>query len=192
MNTRRHPIGRNEKIVFLDPMIQYSHLHTLSEDNLFVYTSIRDCFHELATNRLTGYTLFLSLTIFEVHSYELSRLSNVSLGIFHKDNDQLYHQISKPKYRILFIFPEERLLEHLRYVVILNYASQAAKYRRKGLEDEADECVLAASQHCFKLADSLKQQANVQNGSEPTESIPLDNENAEDLVLRPFTTTLQN
>jgi hypothetical protein len=81
-------VNRSEKFVLLDPIEQHSHLHTLLEDNLLVYTSIYDCCNELTSNQLNDYTLFLSLVTFQVHLFELNWLSNVSFAIFNEDNDQ--------------------------------------------------------------------------------------------------------
>ncbi len=178
---------RSEKIVLLDPMIQHSQLQTLFDGNLFVYTSIFDCFHELSSNRLKDYTLFLPFATFEVHSFELSRLSNVSLCIFYEDNDQPHPQISRTRYHIRFLFPKPRLLEHLRHVIILNHTKKAYMYRLQGLEREADENFLAASQQCRLFADDLEQQSSTINGSEPQDSVPYDGENRDDRYLPSFT-----
>jgi len=162
-------INRSEKVVFLDPMLEYSHLRILLDDNLFVYTSVYDCFREFDSNHRIDYTLFLSFSIFEVHSYELGQLSNVSLGIFHEDNDQLHLQISKSKYHVRFIFPEARLLEHLRHAIMLNYASEGYRYRREGLTRESDECFHAASKQCLMLTNELEQQSSTLFGREAEE-----------------------
>jgi hypothetical protein len=180
-------IHRIEKIVLLDPTIQHLRLQTLSEGSLLIYTSIDDCFDELASNRLNDYTLFLSLATFEVRSLELSRLSNVSLGIFYEDNDQSHPQISKRKYHIRFIFPRASLLDYLRHTIILNYTKQGHMYRLQGLEREADECFLAAREHCCNLADDLEQQSSAIRGREPEESPPNVIETMDDLVLQSST-----
>jgi hypothetical protein len=173
-----------EKLVLLDSMKQYSHLSTFFQDNLLVYSSIYDCFHDLASNHLQDYILFLSLTTFEVHSFELGRLSNVSLCIFYEDNDHTHPHISKTKYRIRFIFPKACLLEYLRHAVILNYAKQAHIYRVEGLEREADENYLAASRECHRLADELEQQSSTTGGREPEEVLSHDSEDMNDRYLR--------
>jgi len=182
--------NRSEKIVLLDPIQQHSYLRVVFENNLLVYRSIYDCFHELTSNRHNDYTVFLSRSTFEVHSLELSRLSNVSLGIFYEDSDQSHPQISKIKYNIRFLFPKGRLFEHLRHAVILNYAKQAHTYRLQGLDDEADQYFLAASQQCRMLADELERQSTIAPGIETDDSGLHNSENADDLVLRPSTFTL--
>ncbi len=177
-------IHKMEKLVLLDSMKQYSHLSTLFQNNLLVYSSIYDCFHQLASNHLQDYILFLSLTTFEVHSFELGRLSNVSLCIFYEDNDHSHPHLSKTKYHIRFIFPKACLLEYLRHAVILNYAKQAHMYRLEGLEREADENYLAASHECHRLADELEQQSSTIGGREPEESLSHDGEDMNDRYLR--------
>jgi hypothetical protein len=173
-----------EKLVLLDSMKQYSHLSRLFEDNLLVYSSIYDCFHQLASNHQQDYILFLSLTNFEVHSFELGRLSNVSLCIFYDDNDHSHPHLSKTKYHIRFIFPKACLLEYLRHAVILNYAKQAHTYRLEGLEREADEHYLVASRECHRLADELEQQSSTTGGREAEESLSYDWEDMNDRYLR--------
>ena len=167
----------------LDPSTQHLRLHTLFEDNLVVYTSASDCFSALSLNRLDGYILFLSLNTFETHSFELSRLSNVSLGIFYDDNIQVQPQISKTKYNIRFMFPESLLQDYLRHVVTLYYIRQAFIYRREGLEREADESSLAAIEQCRKFIIELEQQAGIIRGTQPEESHSNMTTTMEDLLV---------
>jgi hypothetical protein len=177
-------IHKIEKLALLDSMEQDSHLSRLFQDNLLVYSSTYDCFHDLASNHLQDYILFLSLTDFEDHSFELERLSNVSLCIFYDDNDHSRPHLSKTKYHIRFIFPKACLLEYLRHAVILNYAKQAHIYRLEGLEREADEHYLAASHECHKLADELEQQSSTIGGREAEESLSYEREDMDDRYLR--------
>ncbi|CAF4003056.1 unnamed protein product [Adineta steineri] len=160
-------------ILSLDPFKQHSHLQTQFQHNqLLVYSSIYDCFHQLTSNRHQQYILFLSLTSFELQSFELERLSNVSLCIFYEDDHQSHPHLSKTKYHIRFIFPQACLLEYIRHAIILNYIKQAHQYRVEGLEDEADENYLEASDHCRMLASDLEEQSMTSATILTTSSIP--------------------
>ncbi|CAF4046115.1 unnamed protein product, partial [Adineta steineri] len=108
--------------------------------------------------------------------FELERLSNVSLRIFYEDDHQPNLHLSKTKYHIQFIFPQACLLEYVRHAIILNYIKQAHQYRVEGLENEADENYLEASDQCRMLASDLEEQSSIISGREATDVIINDSE----------------
>ncbi|CAF1493194.1 unnamed protein product, partial [Adineta steineri] len=170
------------------PFKQHSYLQTRFQHNVLqVYSSIYDCFYQLTSNHHQQYILFLSLTSFELQSFELERLSNVSLCIFYEDDHQSHVHISKTKYHIRFIFPQACLLEYVRHAVILNYIKQAHQYRVEGLENEADENYLEASDQCRMLASDLEEQSGIINGREATDVIVNDREDVSESYLQSFT-----
>ena len=160
--------NRHEKIVLLDPLAQYSRLYQTFEDDLILYTTTFDRFREVTSNHLNDYALFLSFATFQDQLSRWNRLWNVSLCIFHEDNERPHPQIHID-YRIRFIFSSDCLEEYLRHVVALNCAKEARIYRRQGFEREADENFLAASRQYRILTDYLEQQSGTRNGREPEE-----------------------
>ncbi|CAF0752646.1 unnamed protein product [Adineta steineri] len=92
------------------------------------------------------------------------------------DDHQSHVHLSKTKYHIRFIFPQACLLEYVRHAIILNYIKQAHQYRVEGLEDEADENYLEASDQCRMLASDLEEQSSIINGREATDVIVNDRE----------------
>jgi hypothetical protein len=67
------------------------------------------------------------------------------------------------------MFPESLLRDYLRHVVTLYYTRQAFIYQREGLEREAEEHLLAASEQHHILRDELEQRAGIIRGREPEE-----------------------
>ncbi|CAF1209457.1 unnamed protein product [Adineta steineri] len=92
------------------------------------------------------------------------------------DDHQPNLHLSKTKYHVRFIFPQACLLEYVRHAIILNYIKQAHQYRVEGLENEADENYLEASDQCRMLASDLEEQSSIINGREATDVIVNDSE----------------
>ncbi|CAF1520149.1 unnamed protein product, partial [Adineta steineri] len=84
-------------------------------------------------------------------------------------------------------FPQACLLEYVRHAIILNYIKQAHQYRVEGLEDEADENYLEASDQCRMLASDLEEQSSIINGREATDVIVNDSEDVSESYLQSFT-----
>ncbi|CAF1499999.1 unnamed protein product [Adineta steineri] len=124
------------------------------------------------------------------NSYQAPRI-NTDVSAIRTQMAQHDHQshphLSKTKYHVRFIFPQACLLEYVRHAIILNYIKQAHQYRVEGLENEADENYLEASDQCRMLASDLEEQSSIINGREATDVIVNDREDVSESYLQSFT-----